>query len=180
MNNVQYINFNLIINFKTSLFTHQSLWTAGVVYLDHCSTMGAATLGHLLSRLPLQSEFKANKILAIAEQRQLSAVSATICRVMGRRALASGRLGAAVSWAVRAQDAPLATYAADAVLQNYLQDSDLTSTDLLDSLGAGLLASDRLAFLGKYHEFHRLYNNNEFHASASLLVSLISSRIAPK
>jgi nuclear pore complex protein Nup85 len=120
------------------------------------------------------------KLLAFSENRKLPSISSSICRIMGRRALANGRLGAAVSWAVRAQDSNLATFAADAVLKKYLQDSDFTSTDLLDSLGAGLLASDRLAFLGKYREFHRLYSKNDFHSSATLLVSLISSRIAPK
>ena len=170
----------LLRDYAICLFSHDSLWSVGVIYLDHCPTVGAATLEHLLPRLPFQSEFKVNKILAVAEQRQMTGVSISICRVMGRRALANGRLGAAVAWAVRAQDAPLATHAADAVLKSYLQDSDFTSTDLLDSLGVGLLASDRLAFLGKYHEFHRLYNKNDFRASAKLLVSLISSRIAPK
>lgn len=99
---------------------------------------------------------------------------------MGRRSLLNGRLGAAVAWAVKAQDAPLATHAADAVLKSYLKDSDFTSTDLLDSFGAGLLASDRLAFLGKYRELHRLYSANDFHSAAALLISFISSRIAPK
>lgn len=85
-----------------------------------------------------------------------------------------------MAWAVRAQDSSLATHAANAVLKNYIQDSDFMSADLLDSLGAGLMASDRLAFLGKYREFHRLYSQNDFHSAAGLLISLISSRIAPK
>ncbi|XP_032790646.1 nuclear pore complex protein Nup85 isoform X2 [Daphnia magna] len=170
----------LLRDYAICLFSHQSLWSVGVLYLDHCPTVGSATLEHLLTRLPCQSELKASKLIALAERRKLTSVVTSVCRVVGWHALKNGRLGAAVAWAVRAQDAPLATYAADAVLERYLQDSDFTSTDLLDSLGAGLLASDRLAFLGKYREFHRLYSANDFHSAANLLISLISSRIAPK
>lgn len=170
----------LLRDYATCLFSHQSMWAVGVLYLDHCPTVGSATLEHLLTRLPCQSEYKATKLIALAERRKLTSVTTSICRVMGRRSLVSERLGAAVAWSVKAQDAPLATHAADAVLRSYLRDSDFSSTDLLDSLGAGLLASDRLAFLGKYREFHRLYSSNNFHTAASLLISLISSRIAPK
>ena len=170
----------LLRDYSICLFSHPSLWSVGVLYLDHCPTLGSATLQHLLSNLHYQSEFKANKLLALAERRKLTSVSSCICRVVGNRALSNGRLGAAVAWAVRAQDSSLATRAADAVLKNYVQHSDFVSTDLLDSLGAGLMTSDRLAFLGKYREFHRLYNKNDFHSAAALLISLISSRIAPK
>ena len=130
--------------------------------------------------MTFQSEYKLAKILAVAERRRLPGVVASVCRVAGRRALNNGRLGAAVAWAVRAQDSALATHAADAVLRTYLDTLDFSATDLLDSLGAGLLASDRLAFLGKYREFHRLYARNEFRPAAALLITLISSRIAPK
>jgi len=170
----------LLRDYALCLFSHPSLWSIGVLYLDHCPTMGSATLQHLLTNLHCESEFKANKLLALAERRKLASVSSSICRVVGHRALTNGRLGAAVAWAVRSQDSALATRAADALLKNYVKNSDFVSTDLLDSLGAGLMASDRLAFLGKYREFHRLYNKNDFHSAAGLLISLISSRIAPK
>lgn len=178
--NILQLRETLLRDYAVCLFSHQSLWRVGVLYLDYCPTVGGATIEHLLSRLPCQSEYKAMKLLSLAEERKLTAVSTSICRVMGRRSLSNGRLGAAVAWAVKAQDASLATHAADAVLSSYLQNLDFASTDLLDSLGAGLLASDRLAFLGKYREFHRLYNKNDFHSAANLLISLISSRLAPK
>jgi nuclear pore complex protein Nup85 len=170
----------LIREYALCLFSHESLWSVGVLYLDNCPTLGLPTLEVVLPRIPCQSEYKFARILAIAERRKLTTVASSICRVIGRRALNNGRLGAAVAWAVRAQDSFLATHAADAVLKSYLQDLNFASTDLLDSLGTGLLASDRLAFLGKYREFHRLYSKNEFRTAASLLVALISSRIAPK
>ena len=36
------------------------------------------------------------------------------------------------------------------------------------------------SFSGKYREFHRLYENEDFHAAASLLLSLLTARVAPK
>lgn len=43
-----------------------------------------------------------------------------------------------------------------------------------------MLLSNRLTFLGKYREFHKLYNDKEFYAAGSLLLSLLDSRLAPK
>jgi nuclear pore complex protein Nup85 len=33
---------------------------------------------------------------------------------------------------------------------------------------------------GKYREFHKLYNDEDFYAAASLLLSLLDSKLAPK
>ena len=40
--------------------------------------------------------------------------------------------------------------------------------------------SDRLTFLGKYREFHRLVADSQFSQAASLLHSLLWSKLAPK
>merc|ERR1712179_685438 len=53
-------------------------------------------------------------------------------------------------------------------------------TDLLDNLGASIIVSDRLTFLGKYREFHKLVAEAEFSQAATLLHSLLWSRLAPK
>ncbi|XP_013792896.1 nuclear pore complex protein Nup85-like [Limulus polyphemus] len=43
-----------------------------------------------------------------------------------------------------------------------------------------MLVSDRLTFLGKYREFHKMYEEKEFKEASALLVSLLASRLAPK
>ena len=43
-----------------------------------------------------------------------------------------------------------------------------------------MVVSERLTFLAKYREFHRLCNNADFSSAASLLHSLLWSRLAPK
>lgn len=42
------------------------------------------------------------------------------------------------------------------------------------------MINERLTFLGKYCEFHQIYNMGEFKDSASLLISLIVSNLSPK
>ena len=43
-----------------------------------------------------------------------------------------------------------------------------------------MVVSERLTFLAKYREFHRLFNNADFTSAATLLHSLLWSRLAPK
>lgn len=51
--------------------------------------------------------------------------------------------------------------------------------DLLDYLGASMLLSDKLTFLCKYREFHRLLESREFTAAGDLLVRLLVSNTVP-
>ena len=55
-----------------------------------------------------------------------------------------------------------------------------SSADLLDNLGSCMVVSERLTFLAKYREFHRLRNQGDFKAASTLLHSLLWSRLAPK
>lgn len=66
------------------------------------------------------------------------------------RCLSRGRLGNALTWALKSQDGPFTSYLADKFLKEYIASGELDSTDLLDNLGSCMLASDRLIFLGKY------------------------------
>jgi nuclear pore complex protein Nup85 len=77
---------------------------------------------------------------------------------------------------------------ADLLLNHYNEEGSFSSTDLLDHLGPNMVLSDRLTFLAKYREFHRLCAGEtgpaeagEAHvAAANLLYSLLQSRLAPK
>lgn len=64
--------------------------------------------------------------------------------------LRNGRLGNALTWALRSQDGSFTSYLADRFLQEYSQSGCITNTDLLDNLGSCMLVSDKLIFLGKY------------------------------
>jgi nuclear pore complex protein Nup85 len=168
------------ITINTHLFRFSSLWQLGVLYLDHCPVQGLYRLELLLERVPLESECKANKVMSLAAERGLSSVVTQTCKVMGMRALKASRIGAAMSWALRSQDVTFTTFLADRLLLEYTSSGSFSSTDLLDHLGTSMVLSDRLTFLAKYREFHKLCEQGEFPTAANLLHSLMWSRLAPK
>eukprot|EP00058_Branchiostoma_floridae_P021573 XP_002607063.1 hypothetical protein BRAFLDRAFT_118686 [Branchiostoma floridae] len=152
----------------------------GASYLDYCPEFGRYYLEFYLERLPLQTEQKALKVLRECEKRDMKDISHSICKVMGVRALRNERLGSALSWALRSKDASFATFLADRFLSEYSSKGGFSSLDLLDNLGTAMVLSDRLTFLGKYREFHRLHEEWEFKSAANLLLQLLTNRMAPK
>ncbi|PIO30146.1 hypothetical protein AB205_0117550, partial [Aquarana catesbeiana] len=169
----------LLLEYASGLFSHHSLWQLGVDYLDYCPELGRVYLELLIERIPLTTERKALKALRICEQRQMTEQVRSICKTMSMQALRNNRLGSALSWSIRAKDAAFATLISDRFLKDYCERGKFSDLDLIDNLGPAMLLSDRLTFLGKYREFHRLYNEQEFHEAARLLLSLMTARIAP-
>ncbi|GFG30209.1 hypothetical protein Cfor_10183 [Coptotermes formosanus] len=170
----------LLLDYGTLLMSHHSLWQVGISYLDYCPKEGRARIEVLLPTLPLGSEARALKIIQAARERDLHHIVASICKIMGMRSYQQQRLGNALTWALQSQDAGFATYLANKFLELYSQEGKFHSMDLLDNLGSCMLVSDRLTFLGKYCEFHQLYQSGEFRDAAVLLVTLLASRLAPK
>uniref|UniRef100_A0A671RR80 Nuclear pore complex protein Nup85 n=1 Tax=Sinocyclocheilus anshuiensis TaxID=1608454 RepID=A0A671RR80_9TELE len=169
----------LVLEYASGLFTHHSLWQLAVDYFDHCPEFGRVYLELQIERVPLDTERKAIKVLRICEDRQMSE-QGSICKIMAKRALRNNRLGSALSWSIRAKDAAFATLISERFLQDYCNKGSFTDLDLLDNLGPAMLLSDRLTFLGKYREFHRLYGENRFSEAAKLLLSLMTAKIAPR
>ena len=77
-------------------------------------------------------------------------------KVLGMRALQSWNSGGAMAWALKSADSKFTTFLADKILVEYSTSGTFSSTDLLDSLDASIVVSDRLTFLGKYREFLKL------------------------
>ena len=134
----------------------------------------------LLERVPLTTENKANKVVQMAADRGLHSVVTATCKVMGMKALQTNNIGSAMAWALQSGDAKFTTFLADKLLSEYANSGTFSSTDLLDNLGASIIVSDRLTFLGKYREFHRLVSDSQFSEAATLLHSLLWSKLAPK
>lgn len=170
----------LLLEYSTSLASHNSLWQVGLLYLDHCPVQGRHRAELLLERVALTSENKANKVVMMAADRGLNSVVTSTCKVMGMKALQGGNIGSAMAWALQSGDAKFTTFLADKLLEEYANSGTFSSTDLLDNLGASIIVSDRLTFLGKYREFHRLVSDSEFSQAATLLHSLLWSKLAPK
>ena len=170
----------LLLDLATCLCSHHSLWQAGVLYLDHCPVQGRQRAELLLERVPIESEKKGSKVINMAAERGLHGIVTQTCKVLGMRALQSGNSGGAMAWALKSADSKFTTFLADKILAEYSTSVTFSSTDLLDSLGASIVVSDRLTFLGKYREFHKLVEESEFAEAATLLHSLLWSKLAPK
>ncbi|KAG7270713.1 hypothetical protein CRUP_000422 [Coryphaenoides rupestris] len=167
----------------TDLLDHCNLlhlWQLAVDYFDYCPEFGRVYLEQQIEHVPLETERKALKVLRICEQRQMSEQVRSICKIMAKRALRNNRLGSALSWSIRAKDAAFATLISERFLQDYCARGTFSDLDLIDNLGPAMLLSDRLTFLGKYREFHRLYGENRFLDAAKLLLSLMTAKIAPR
>ncbi|XP_075994900.1 nuclear pore complex protein Nup85 [Genypterus blacodes] len=170
----------LLLEYASGLFTHHSLWQLAVDYLDHCPEFGRVYLELQIERVPLDTERKALKVLRICEQRQMLEQVRSICKIMAMRALRNNRLGSALSWSIRAKDAAFATLISERFLQYYCIRGSFSDLDLIDNLGSAMLLSDRLTFLGKYREFHKMYEEERFTEAAKLLLSLMTAKIAPR
>ncbi|KAK7506744.1 hypothetical protein BaRGS_00002219 [Batillaria attramentaria] len=170
----------LLLQYASGLMSHHSLWQVGVDYLDFCPVLGREHLKLFIESLPLDSERKANKLLHICQERDLSEQAQSICKVMGMRCTDDGRLGSALSWFLRSKDVPAATRLTERFLQEYKEHGRFSHVDLLDHLGPTMLLTKQLTFLGKYREFHRLYQEKDLQAAASLLLALLAERVAPR
>ncbi|XP_060601817.1 nuclear pore complex protein Nup85-like [Ruditapes philippinarum] len=170
----------LLLQYATSLMSHKSLWQVGVDYLDFCPEFGRQYLEHFIEKIPIETEKKANKMLYICEKRNMPEQVKSICKIMGMRCIKNKRLGAALSWFLRSKDVAFATLIAEKFLSEYNEQGYFSNLDLIDNLGPSMLISSRLTFLGKYREYHRLYEEKELYAAGSLLLSLLTSRLAPR
>ena len=81
--------------------THNSLWQLGALYLDHCPIQGIYRLETFLERMNLDTEKKANKVICMASERGMASTVASICKIMGMKALKNEQIGTAMSWALR-------------------------------------------------------------------------------
>nr|CAD7586099.1 unnamed protein product [Timema genevievae] len=170
---------HLLLEYGSLLMGHRSLWQVGASYLDHCHTKGRACLERILPCLTLDTEARALKIVQVARDRNMNDVVLATCKLMAMKSYQRQRLGNALTWTFRSRDSSMAGFLADKFLQMYCRDSTFQSSDLLHNMGTCMLVSDRLTFLGKYCEFHQLFNVGEYRNAAMLLVELIKAKLAP-
>lgn len=126
----------------------------------------------------------------------------SVCKLQGLNSLRKGRLGNALMWSLKSQDGLFVSHIADKFLKSFTDTGVMQNVDLLDNLGSAMLACDRLIFLGvyactlnylklnlimvnmfvlgKYREFQKCFEDKQYKDAASILISLISSKIIPK
>ena len=170
----------LLLEYASSLMSHESLWQVGASYLSYCPESGRAYLECYIEHIAIDTDMKARKVLKLCEQYELNDQVRSICKQMGMKAVNNGRLGTALSWGMRSKDVSFVTYLAERFLNEYTECGDFSNLDLVDNLGPSMLLSNKLTFLGKYREFHQLYEEGDQKTAAALLLSLLTSRLAPK
>lgn len=170
----------LLLDYADSLIYQGSLWQVAVVYYDACRESGKYRLQLSLERLSFDNERKAIKIIDVAEKRGLTSVVKSIARILSAKWLHQQKVSQALLWAIRSEDARLCTHLADMFLDHYANHGAFPDTDLLSALGPSMLISERLTFLAKYYEFHKLKKEGSLIEAGELLVSLIASHISPK
>lgn len=170
---------HLILEYANGLMVHPSFWKVTIDYLSSCSENGNDYVPLYVRKIPLTSEKKVAKLLQICKKRQLYPEIRSICRQMSVSAQRTGRLGAALTWAIRSNDSAQAMKISEKLLAEYEKTGKFECIDLLDHLGPNVLVSERLTFLGKYRDFHKFMTDGHLKAAGKLLSSLITSNIAP-
>lgn len=170
----------LLLEYAASLMSNHSLWRVAVDYLLQCPVYGRAHLEEYIEHLPLETDKKAMKVLRLCEDLEMLVQAQSICKSMSMKAMRSGRLGAALAWCLRSKDSTFAAFISERFLSEYCKSGGFSNLDLIDNLGSAMLLSDRLTFLGKYREFHKMYEEGKFREAAYLLISLLTSKLAPQ
>ncbi|XP_028402604.1 nuclear pore complex protein Nup85-like [Dendronephthya gigantea] len=170
----------LILEYASSLMSHQSLWQVAADYFLNCPARGRHYLEEYIDQIPLENEFKAFKVLNLCQKLNFPTQALSICKQMGMRAYQNNKLGSALSWCIKAKDPTFASFISERFTDEYFNSGEFSSLDLIDNLGSSMLLCDRLTFLGKYREFHLMYENGEFIEAGNLLISLLTSNLAPK
>lgn len=170
----------LLLEYGATLMSHTSLWSIATDYFMYCEKYGRAHFEKYIEKIPLENERKALKVINVCEKYGFTEQSFAICKVMGLQALRRKRYGVALSWCLRANDEVFASYLTDQFLNHYMDTGTFLQCDLIDNLGSSMLLSNKLTFLGKYYEFHKLYESRRFKEAAKLLVSLLTSNLAPR
>lgn len=170
---------HLVLEYANGLISNESFWRVIIDYLSACSENGSHYLPLFIKKIPLTSEKKASKLLQICQKKGLYTEARSICRQMSISALRLDRLGTALMWCLRSNDSTLAMRIAEKMLAEYAKTGEFKYIDQLDYLGPNILVSDRLTFLGKYRDFHKLLSEGHLKDAGALLLSLLISKIAP-
>ncbi|GIY60351.1 nuclear pore complex protein Nup85 [Caerostris darwini] len=167
----------LLRNYAETLMSHTSLWQIGIDYLDYCENRELSELH--LERIPLNTEAQAKKIIYLAKKRNLDNLVKTVANVMTRKAMSNGKLGTALTWVMIAKDMRFADAIADRWLKSCAIERKVEGLEIFKNMGSCMLISDQLTFVGKYCEFRKLYSEGDLKAASALLMSLITSGLAP-
>jgi nuclear pore complex protein Nup85 len=169
-----------LFDFGTVLMSRKSLFEIGLDYLEYSSSEGIGAREMLLTRIPIENETQAMKLINVARKFGLVNAESEICKVMVKRSLQKNRFGNALEWAIRSRENVYVTDVANVFLYHYCNTGEVLCEDLLANIGDRMLAYPRLLFLVQYYEFHKFYRFRELSNAARVLVKLLDSDIIPE
>ncbi|SNX87012.1 uncharacterized protein MEPE_05722 [Melanopsichium pennsylvanicum] len=149
---------------------------------------------------------RAEQVLRACSEHGLELEARVVCRRMSRTLMEQGEYGVAIAYCVRASDTVLIRTIADRILGEYITKGAETFYQIVDSFPSSLISpgdgfdlmgddlsndlalsrhargffSNRLAFLARFRDFHRLYTDGQWAAAAGLLVELVTTEAAPE
>jgi len=168
----------LVVTYAEELAKHRSYWQVAAFYLAHSGKGASGLLGNFLSRVPIDCEKKATKVLRLCRDHGLLREEKSIQRRLAVKSLNEGRRGNALAWAVKAKDGELSKCIVDQLLDDLVETGKLECVDIVDYLGCEVLISDKLTFLSKYRQLQRLHEEGEHKQAAILHLNLIASGTA--
>ncbi|KAJ1914965.1 Nucleoporin nup85 [Tieghemiomyces parasiticus] len=170
-----------VFAYGESLITSAHYWQLGVYYLSSCPGSGMAAIEMYLTRLPLDTERKIRKVLALLQSYGLDYAYQTVCRTVARRHLDDGHYGTAISYYVQAAEPRRVAHIAELLLLDYIRTgSQAAYQTVIDNLATQVEFSEKLQFLSEYRDFHELRRTGAYRSAAQLVVKLINHKIAPK
>lgn len=169
-----------LLDYGSVLTSDKTIWELGISYLVQCPKFGFESLRLSLEHVHPDNQETAEKLIESAEALNLDEVVRLVSLVMSQKFLSKKMLGPALLWAAKSKSPVLASHIADIFLSEYVEKKNFPDESVFNSLNSLMLTSDRLTFLVKYQEFIKLRENNQNTEAASLIESLISSRVAPK
>ncbi|XP_003742925.1 nuclear pore complex protein Nup85 [Galendromus occidentalis] len=178
--NVEALHEQFLKDYALLLLSQRSLWETALLYLSNCQCckQNKAILTEALISLYCPTQQKALKVVAIAEKLGLPEAAASIYRMQSMKWIKEGKLDTALTWAIRSRNSPLVSRVSELILAEFLETGRIRSEDQLKSLGQEMLVSERLSFLAKYSEFHRVRESDPQQA-CDLLLFLVDSQWSP-
>ncbi|XP_065325402.1 nuclear pore complex protein Nup85-like [Gordionus sp. m RMFG-2023] len=164
----------IILEFVSNFSDHGSLWSIMPIYLDACVKFGKAHLQIYLSKMSLDNEFKAHKIMELCEERNFSLLVRSICRQMATNYININQYGSALHWAFNGKDFDMSDYIVLKILNSNENLKENTHFNVVGNLGRYSHETSLLAYLTKVKEMVDLYEEKSYDKVETLILTLLN------
>ncbi|KAI9203627.1 Nup85 nucleoporin-domain-containing protein [Polychytrium aggregatum] len=174
-----------LVQYGQAIFKHPSLWSLAFEYFNaECPVFGQSLISILVTRVPIDTDLKARKLLGLCRKFNLPDEEKTLYRILGTRAIKSDSLGDAITYFIKANEPEKIVVLADRLFEEFVANGQLSQRHdfVVHNITAEQLhaTSDRLLFLAHYQQFTEYIKHGQLKLAGSRLIELLTSGIAPK